>query len=72
MGMKDVFLIDRKSDRVLLNWDLGNTKILKTHISADGESIWVFEAKSPENNLPFFARRITRIHAPKPGDWKNN
>jgi WD40 repeat protein len=72
MVMKDVFLIDRKSDRVLLNWDLGNTKILKTHISADGESIWVFEAKSPENNLPFFARRITRIHAPKPGDWKNN
>lgn len=65
MGTKDLFLIDRKTGTVMLNWDMGNSRILKTMVAGNGESIWVFDTKNPAINLPAYSRRITRIAAPK-------
>ncbi|MFM7128107.1 MAG: hypothetical protein ACKO0V_01960, partial [bacterium] len=65
MGRTDIFLIDRKSANILLRWEMGNTRIVKTIVAGDGESIWVFDAKNPAINLPAFSRRITQIPAPQ-------
>ena len=65
MGRTDIFLIDRKSANILLHWDMGNTRIIKTLVAGDGESIWVFDTKNPAINLTAFSRRITQIPAPR-------
>lgn len=64
LALKDLFLIDETTGKIMGRWDFGNRRIHKTQLSADGQSLWVYDGLSGFEKTKDFARRLTRIYAP--------
>jgi WD40 repeat protein len=65
MSVKDIFLIDYKTGKVLIRWDFRLRMVHDVYFSNNGESIWVLEGTTIFDRLKSSQRRLFRFYAPR-------